>query len=170
MSAVMSHIARDEGVNLKLALLVVPSTDIRWAIGEPSDQSAIAQLYPSIALVEKNPWGPRSRMNWFMDYWIPDQPGFRKAVMGDWMASPMLAPNFQSLPRTHIVTAEFDLSRDESHQYGEKMLEHGNTVTMKCYAGVPHAFGHYNHPERGLRKSHEYVEDTCNIIRAAHSL
>lgn len=170
MSAVMSHMARDEGVHLKLALLVVPSTDIRWSIASPYERSAVAKLYPSVALVENNPWGPRGRMDWFMNYWIPDRPGFRKAVMNDWMASPMLAPNFKSLPRTHIVTAEFDLSRDESHQYGEKMQKHGNEVTMKCYAGMPHAFGHYNHPERGLKKSFEYIKDTCDVVRAAHSV
>jgi hypothetical protein len=32
MSAVMSHIAKEEGVDLKLALMVVPSTDLRFDI------------------------------------------------------------------------------------------------------------------------------------------
>ena len=76
MSAVMSHMARDEGVALKLVLLVVPSVDIRWAIAEEPLKSEVAAKYPSIALVENNPWGPKSRMDWFMDYWIPkDKPG-----------------------------------------------------------------------------------------------
>ena len=84
------------------------------------------------------------------------------------MASPILAESFEGMPRTHIVTAEFDLSRDESHKYGELLKAAGNDVTMKCYAGMPHAFGHYNHPERGLKKSFEYIEDTSRILRSVH--
>lgn len=170
MAAVLSHMAREEGINLKLALLVVPSVDLRWAIGTESEKSEIAKLYPSVALMENNPWAPRGRMDWFMRYWIPDRPGLRRAVMDDWKASPILATSFKSLPRTHIVTAEYDLSRDESHRYGEKLREDGCELTMKCYPGMPHAFGHYNHPDRGLKKSHEYMEDTCEVIKAAHGL
>ena len=32
MTAVMSHMAKNEGVDLKLALMVVPSTDLRFEI------------------------------------------------------------------------------------------------------------------------------------------
>ena len=86
------------------------------------------------------------------------------------MASPILAESFEGMPRTHIVTAEFDLSRDESHKYGELLKAAGNEVSMKCYAGMPHAFGHYNHPERGLGQSHQYIRDTGDVIREAHGL
>lgn len=86
------------------------------------------------------------------------------------MASPILAKSFEGMPRTHIVTAEYDLSRDESHQYGELLIASGNDVTMKCYPGMPHAFGHYNHPDKGLKQSHEYIQDTSNVIREAHGL
>lgn len=80
----------------------------------------------------------------------------------------MLAPNMKDLPRAHVITAEFDLERDEGEAYGEKMREAGNQVTMKRYAGVPHAFAHYNHPERGLAKSFEYIEDTAQLLRLVH--
>ncbi|THC90848.1 hypothetical protein EYZ11_009700 [Aspergillus tanneri] len=42
----------------------------------------------------------------------------------------------------HIVTAEFDVKRDEGIYYGELLREAGNQVTMKTYAGVRHAFPH----------------------------
>jgi hypothetical protein len=35
MTAVMSHMAKAEGVSLKLALMVVPSTDLRYVISTP---------------------------------------------------------------------------------------------------------------------------------------
>jgi len=37
MTAVMSHMAKAEGVNLKLALMVVPSTDLRCGNPTPDD-------------------------------------------------------------------------------------------------------------------------------------
>ena len=36
MTAVMSHMAKNEGVRLKLALMVVPSTDLRFDISRPN--------------------------------------------------------------------------------------------------------------------------------------
>jgi uncharacterized protein YpiB (UPF0302 family) len=48
------------------------------------------------------------------------------------------------------------------------LLKAGNKVTMKRYAGVPHAFAHYNHPKRGLKKSFEYIEDTSRILSDVH--
>lgn len=87
----------------------------------------------------------------------------------DWTCTPVLAPNFKNLARAHIITAEFDLERDEGEFYGELLKKAGNEVTMKRYDGVPHAFGYYNHPERGLSKSFEFIEDTSRILRDVHT-
>jgi hypothetical protein len=46
-----------------------------WSIGEEPLKSEVAKKYPSVAMVEHNPWGPRSRMDWFMDHWIPKDTG-----------------------------------------------------------------------------------------------
>lgn len=96
--------------------------------------------------------------------------GIRKTACDDWVASPMLAKSFDRLPPTHIITAEFDICRDEAHQYGKLLAKSGNRVTQKCYMGVPHAFGHYTHPEKGLSKGHEYIQDCSRLLRQAHGL
>lgn len=80
----------------------------------------------------------------------------------------MLAPDLSNLPPAHVVTAEFDLERDEGEHYGRLLQDAGNRVSMKRYAGVPHAFAHYNHPERGLARSFEFIEDTVELLRATH--
>jgi acetyl esterase/lipase len=85
------------------------------------------------------------------------------------MASPILCKSFKDLARTHIITAEFDICRDEAHRYAELLERDGNNVTLKCYEGVPHAFGHYTHPERGLSKGREYTKDTCRLLRQVYS-
>ncbi|KAF7190095.1 Arylesterase [Pseudocercospora fuligena] len=166
MSAVLSHFAKDEGIMLKLALLVVPSVDLRWSIAEEPTKSEVAAKYPSVALSESFPWGPRSRVDWFMSYWIP--PGIRKEAATDWRASPILAPNLKGLPRTHIVIAEYDWERDESSEYAEMLAKAGVEVTKKLYLGVPHAFGHCNHPEKGLAQSRLYLEETASLIKEVH--
>jgi hypothetical protein len=71
MSAVLSHMARDEGLELRLALMIVPSTDFRWLIAPEPIRSEIAERYPSTALYADAPWGGLKREQWFLDYWIP---------------------------------------------------------------------------------------------------
>lgn len=68
----------------------------------------------------------------------------RAKVIDDPIASPILNKSFSGLAPAHIITAEFDLSRDESERYGEMLAAAGVPVTTKRYPGVPHAFAHYN--------------------------
>lgn len=91
-----------------------------------------------------------------------------KILTKEWICTPVLAPSFKGLAKAHIITAEFDLERDEGEYYGQLMQEAGNDVTMKRYPGVPHAFGHFNHPERGLSQSFVYIEDTSQMLRQVH--
>ena len=169
MAAVLSHWARDEGIELKLALLVVGSYELRWSIAEEPLKSEVARKYASVAFSEHFPWGGRSRVDWFMSYWLPDdERGIRKAAVTDWRAHPILAPSLMGLPRTHLVIAEFDWSREEGLSYASMLKQAGVHVTHKLYAGMPHAFGHYIHPEKGLSKSRLYVDETAQIIADAH--
>lgn len=71
MSAVLSHMARDAELELKLALMVVPSTDFRWLIAAEPVRSDVANEYPSTELYKDAPWGGLKREKWFLDYWIP---------------------------------------------------------------------------------------------------
>ncbi|THY19388.1 hypothetical protein D6D01_07073 [Aureobasidium pullulans] len=146
MSAVLSHMARDAGLELKLALMVVPSTDFRWLIAEEPLRSAVAGMYPSTTLYKEAPWGGLRREQWFLDYWIPT--GIRQAACEDWTASPILATSFDNLPPTHIITAEFDICRDEALRYGELLVKNGN--------------------RKGLSKARQYIDDTCEVLRQAH--
>lgn len=92
----------------------------------------------------------------------------QERALNTWILTPVLAPNMKNLPPAHIVTAEFDLERDEGEFYGQMLKDGGNNVTMKRYAGSPHAFAHYNHPTRGLKTSFEFIEDTAKLLRDVH--
>jgi acetyl esterase/lipase len=70
MTAVLAMFARDANVDLKLQLMVVPSVDLRWSIASEPARSQSLEMYPSITEFAAMPWGPSSRMHWFMDHWI----------------------------------------------------------------------------------------------------
>lgn len=54
MTAVMSHIAKHEGVDLKLALMVVPSTDLRFELSSTLTRVVVTDKYLPAGRSEKN--------------------------------------------------------------------------------------------------------------------
>ncbi|KAK1990901.1 hypothetical protein LX36DRAFT_591649 [Colletotrichum falcatum] len=168
MSAVLAHFARDESVPVKLHLMIVPATDMRYCHRRFTELDESNCPYESARLYRDLPWGPLGREQWFLKYWLGDDDDEQQRCLEDWRLTPVLAPDFRNLPPAHIITAEFDLERDEGEHYGRLLREAGNRVSTKRYAGVPHAFAHYNHPQRGLSKSFELIEDTAELLRSTH--
>ncbi|KAJ8117657.1 hypothetical protein OPT61_g1204 [Boeremia exigua] len=134
MSAVLAHFARDEGIELKLHMMIVPATDMRYCEkGLKLDRSNCP--YPSVHLFHDVPWGPLGREQWFLKYWLGDDAAEQRKALNNWICTPVLAPSFKNLAPAHIITAEFDLERDEGEFYGELLRKGGNQVTVKR-AGV----------------------------------
>jgi len=84
----------------------------------------------------------------------------------EWIASPILATSHANLAPASIFTAEFDVLRSEGEVYHEKLKEAGTPSTYKMFPGVAHPFGHW---EGVLDRAKEYVKDTINVLRQAHS-
>lgn len=74
MSAVMAHFARDEEVDLKLQLLIVPATDMRYCLRNRTLNRATCP-YESVFLYHDAPWGPLAREQWFLQHWLGDDNG-----------------------------------------------------------------------------------------------
>ncbi|KNB01683.1 hypothetical protein FOXG_04877 [Fusarium oxysporum f. sp. lycopersici 4287] len=169
MTAVLGHFARDEGIDIKLQLMIVPATDMRYCSPKIKQLTAENCPYESVLQLKDVPWGPLGREQWFLKYFVAeDADELEEKLNNEWILTPVIASNFKNLPRAHIVTAEFDLERDEGEYYGKLLKDGGNEVTVKRYSGCPHAFAHYNHPERGLAKSFEFIEDTTELLRYVH--
>jgi acetyl esterase/lipase len=74
MSAVLAHFARDEGIDLKLHMMIVPATDMRYCLkGLKLNESNCP--YQSVHLFHDVPWGPLGREQWFLKYWLGDTKG-----------------------------------------------------------------------------------------------
>lgn len=76
--------------------------------------------------------------------------------------SPLLAESLSGLPKTLVITAEFDFLRVQGEAYAKRLIESG--VETKCirYNGMDHAFldkcGYYPQAEDCINEIAKYIE------------
>ena len=77
----------------------------------------------------------RKGMTWFWDHYLND-----KSEAEDFRAVPLRASSLRGLPRAFVVTAEFDVLRDEAQAYTKRLEEAGLDVTHVFVEGMNHGF------------------------------
>jgi acetyl esterase len=75
------------------------------------------------------------KMEWYFDHYLPEP-----ARRTDPRASPLLAAGLGGLPHAHVLTAGFDVLRDEGDAYAERLREAGVAVTHQREGGLVHGF------------------------------
>lgn len=119
--------ARDEGGPvLKAQLLFYPVVDFTGRTRWPS-RSAFAEGYGMTA----------ATLDWFMTQYLPE-PRHRTHAH----ASP-LAADLTGLPPTAMVTAGYDLLRDEGEAYAARLADAGVPVWLRRHDALNHAFLHW---------------------------
>ncbi|KUL96460.1 hypothetical protein DK26_06550 [Bosea sp. WAO] len=84
----------------------------------------------------------RQDMLWFFDHYAP------RERHDDPDIAPMRASDLSGLPPAVIVTAEYDVLRDEGEAYAQKLAAAGVPASHRCAAGLPHGFARlHNHVE-----------------------
>jgi acetyl esterase len=74
-------------------------------------------------------------MIWFWDHYLND-----RGEAGDFRAAPLMASSLVGLPRAFVVTAEYDVLRDEGQAYARRMEEAGVDLTHLFAEGMNHGF------------------------------
>lgn len=77
----------------------------------------------------------RDAMIWFWDHYLNDP-----SEAADLRAAPINAPSLTNLPKAFILTAEYDILRDEGQAYAKRLRESDVDVTQVCVKGMNHSF------------------------------
>ncbi len=124
MAAVSAIRARDRGgPAIKAQMLLYPVTD-HYSGGHASFE----QRGTGCGLTADG-------MRWFWDFYLASP---EDAAKPD--ASPLRTPSLAGLPRTFLITAEYDLLRDEGEAYGKRLREAGVPVDFIRYDDMNHGF------------------------------
>lgn len=124
LAAAVSIRSRNEGgPSIKLQVLMYP------VVSPDFDTESYEQFATGHGLT-------RASMRWF---W--------KQYLGDQEAGPLAAINktdsLPGLPPTHIMTAEYDVLRDEGEAFARQLIAAGVPTTSKRYDGNLHGFVHF---------------------------
>jgi len=123
LAAVVALQARDAGrPAIKLQALLYPVTDV----------GAETQSYRDLA---DGYMLTREGMRWFIAHYLG-----KPQDAEDWRASPIRATSFAGVAPALIVTAGYDLLRDEGDAYAQKLRAAGVNVDHVSFGGMIHGF------------------------------
>jgi acetyl esterase len=128
LSAAVSLMARDrKGPTIAKQILIYPVIDFH-----PLDKTSI---YPSYTENAEGFGVTNTHMALFWDLYLENVEDRLHPY-----ASPIRADDVSCLPPTLLLTAEYDVLRDEGEAYGQRLQKAGVPILAKRFAGMIHGF------------------------------
>jgi acetyl esterase len=121
LAAVAARLARAEGITLAHQLLMCPNTD------SGLDSPSFTEFGEGYGL-------SAASMAWFFGHYLGG------ADRSDPRVAPLRAPDLSGLAPATIVTAEYDILRDEGEQYARALAAAGVPVELRRFDGMIHNF------------------------------
>jgi acetyl esterase len=122
LAAAMTLIAKEKLFpNIALQLLICPATDLANFATESYQQSSQYGL-------------TREKMQWFVQQYLSSSAEAKQPL-----ASPLLAADLSKLPTAIVVTAEYDVLRDEGKHYADRLARANVATTYCCMKQMIHS-------------------------------
>lgn len=151
-AACLSLRDRASGPPIALQLLVYPVLELSY-------------VTPSATANAEGYFLTLDAMRWFTEHYVPDP-----ARRTEPYASPLLATDLTGLPPAHVITAEYDLLRDEGEAYARALEAAGVPATLSRYEGMIHGFvsmaSLLDAGARGLRECATVLRQALHAIPA----
>ena len=146
LAAVVALRARDWGLPLALQLLVYPVMDHRF------DRPSYREFASGYGM-------SREDMLWYWGHYLgPDGDGAHLE------ASPVRAADLAGVAPALVITAEYDVLRDEGEDYVSRLHDAGVPVTLSRYEGLIHGF--FRMPGT-IARANEALDEAAAALAAA---
>lgn len=123
LSAAMTLLSKDEnGPEIEGQILIYPVTSLTY------DTKSYFEFQQGFGL-------DRDLMIWFGNYYINGEEDARNKLV-----APLEAEDVSGLPPAYVITAEYDVLRDEGQAYAEKLRNAGVQVETICEEGLVHGY------------------------------
>jgi len=147
LAAVVSLMAHEKGgPAIRFQLLIYPATD--------TSQTQVSHKENADVLPLTKP-----AMDWFWNHYMGGQDGTQ-----DYRASPLIAASLVNLPEAYVITAGYDVLRDEGLDYADKLEAARVPVTRRHYPGQIHGFFSMG---RIIKDANAAVADAGAALKAA---
>jgi acetyl esterase len=103
-----------------------------------------------------------AKSRWYFEQYLPAHVDRNSPLV-----SPLFAGDLAGLPRTLIVTAEFDPLRDDGERYARRLHRHGVEVDLRRYLGTIHGFFQMT---RELPQSLQLIDDCAAWLNGDRSI
>jgi acetyl esterase len=121
LAAVVARLARDAGITLAHQLLMCPNTD------SGLDSASFTEFAEGYGL-------SAAAMAYFFGHYVG------AADRDDPRVAPLRAPDLSGLPSATVLTAEYDILRDEGEAYARALADAGVPAEVRRFDGMVHNF------------------------------
>lgn len=147
LATVCAMLARDQnGPKIALQIMMYPVCDCDM---ETESYKAFGSGYVLTA----------ADMGWFYDHYLQGD----KLKRASPLVSPLRARELKGLPPALIITAEYDVLRDEAETYGKRLAAAGVKVWVRRYQGMTHGFVRMQNLVDVARRS---MADIAGVMKA----